>query len=494
MAIGHSGGAYGTTERSPNYLGQAINNVEDNAFRYRAEKRLNEEKVKAEKEAEKEKVKMPDLKNVATLNGNLEKTKAKYAIDTQNAFIEAQKIVETSKDPIEKANAVAKIQNLKNNYDMLNSYGTQLNDRTKYIAENKGTKYDEQSAEQVLYSAIMAGKGYSDIRIEPDGQIKFDVLDENGKIIEANQTFASHLAKMNEVLPKSTYNEDLLKYQSKYKVDKTTTGDATGRVITDQRVDRKEGSKDYNNALEYAQAILSKDNERKIIARSHNIDPNDTKALEKFVTNDLLNSLPSEYSNVADSDLQFQKTKEATRKAEKKKQELEVEDGIVTPTNKIIFKEDVAGSKNSDGTHNKAHNPNVKTDNLHPNSLTFQKPLKLTSLGGADAELNNVEIIAISLDKDGKNIIGTGFVNNEKSSRVSETTTEDGYSTNTAENYKGKAQQITRVMSATTKALLARKLGLNKESELIAKLKKLNNVKDKTLTVEELRAKYAPKK
>lgn len=47
--IGKSG-SYATVAPTQNYLGQALANIEDNAFKYRQEKRLADETEKAEKE------------------------------------------------------------------------------------------------------------------------------------------------------------------------------------------------------------------------------------------------------------------------------------------------------------------------------------------------------------------------------------------------------------------------------------------------------------
>ena len=75
-AIGKAGGSYATVNRSANYLGGAMQNAQDNAFRFRQERKVKEDEAKAEKQAELENVKIPDLKNIATLNSNIEKAKA----------------------------------------------------------------------------------------------------------------------------------------------------------------------------------------------------------------------------------------------------------------------------------------------------------------------------------------------------------------------------------------------------------------------------------
>ena len=50
MAIGKSNGGYATINRSANYLGGAMQNAQDNAFRFRQERKVKEDEAKAEKE------------------------------------------------------------------------------------------------------------------------------------------------------------------------------------------------------------------------------------------------------------------------------------------------------------------------------------------------------------------------------------------------------------------------------------------------------------
>jgi len=77
MAIGKSGGAFATINRSQNYLGGAMQTAQDNAFRFRQEKEAKDEKEKAEiakKEAE-----------IGTGLGKISSDTTRYS--TQNALI-----------------------------------------------------------------------------------------------------------------------------------------------------------------------------------------------------------------------------------------------------------------------------------------------------------------------------------------------------------------------------------------------------------------------
>lgn len=50
MAVGKAGGAFATINRSQNYLGGAMQNAQDNAYRFRQERKVKEDEAKAEKE------------------------------------------------------------------------------------------------------------------------------------------------------------------------------------------------------------------------------------------------------------------------------------------------------------------------------------------------------------------------------------------------------------------------------------------------------------
>lgn len=316
---GKSGGSYATVNRSANYLGGAMQNAQDNAFRFRQERKQIKDDAKAEKEAEAKSYGSPEFKAIATNNSSLNDLTSKQAIESQQSYLKFKDKALNAKTPNEKAEAIQGMQKVKNSFDYTQQFPTILNARRAEILKGKSEGlYDEASANEMLNSADQMNKGQANLRYDEAGNIRFDVYDKDGKIINENQTIESYLSSLNP-LKKSTYNDDLLKYQSKYKVDETTTRDKNGLEITDQRVDRTVGSKDYNNAREYAQGIISKQNEREILAREHNIDPNDTEALIDFVTNDALNSLQSKYSKKEDPNLALNRVKEANDEAQRKK-------------------------------------------------------------------------------------------------------------------------------------------------------------------------------
>lgn len=346
MAIGHSKGAYGTINRSPNYMGEALSQNADLKYRYDV---LNEGRaVKKEKakQDELDKVAIPDLKNIATLNSNLEKAKAKAALETRQSFLDAQNAINNAKTTEEKQLAYAKANNAKNTFDNLNSFSTQILDKTKYLTDNFD-KLDELSSSKAMQKLLMAGKGYGDIEQQEDGQVMFTPLDEKGNPLGDKQTLAGFLASIeDEVLKKSTFSEELVK--SVNSVGKLTKVDDLGnQTIEDIGVtpENKEVSK---NA--FIKSFLGDDSNRRIYARDNNIKENDTEAIVKSVS-DLYDSKFDETHKktfntaimnykAGRDDEAYQRWKDAQEKAEKDAKENEKKPNIQEPS--IVTK---AGTK-----------------------------------------------------------------------------------------------------------------------------------------------------
>ena len=330
MAIGKAGGSYATTDKTENYIGDAIQYGQEVSFRNRQFKQEQADKAKAEKDAEYKSYGSPEFKAIATNNTSLNDLTSKQALLAQQKYLEFKDIAINTNDREKKAQAIQGMQKVKNSFDYSSQFPTMLNNiRAEIVKGRDNGSLDEMSSNEMLQSADQLNKGQANLRYDEGGNIKFDIYNKEGKITNENQTYESYLSSIN-ALRKSTYNEDLLKYQQKYKVDEITTKDANGREVVDQRVNRTVGSKDYNNALEYAQSILSKENERKIIAREHNIDPNDAQKLQEFVTNDILNSLQSKYSNKQDPNLALEREKEARRIREKANDDVKDEQSFTT--------------------------------------------------------------------------------------------------------------------------------------------------------------------
>jgi len=299
-------------------LGNALQDVEQNAFKYRAEKRLEDEaKAKKEQEA---------LEDYAEWDGKFDPTVVGNSkIDdpmlsmAMRARDRADKIWRELKSPSlsfeQKAKLMSERNKLVQSFDVANQTPKMMIQKIGEIAKNYD-KYDQKDLNLLESITKQLETGKYEVNYDDNGtaRVKIYKTDEQGKPIGIlKETTLADMANEFQPTLKSTYKEDLQKYAKDYEVSKTTTGDYSGTVITDQRVNRNPGSRDYNNAMEYAKVIISKPNERKIIARENKIDQNDEEALLKFITNDILNAIPDEYSNVKDAKLAFDREKEAKK-------------------------------------------------------------------------------------------------------------------------------------------------------------------------------------
>ncbi len=427
---GKAGGSYATINRSNNYLGGAMQNVQDNAFRFRQERKLKEDEIKAEKQAELEKVKLPDLKNIATLNSNLEKSKAKVALDMREAFLEAQNAVANSKTLEEKQLALAKANNLKNNFELLNSFSTQVNDKTKYLTDNFD-KLDEQSSSQAMQKLLMAGKGYGDIEVQEDGQLMFAVNDENGNPLTEKKTLAGFLGSIeDEVLKKSTFEDELVK--SVNSVGTLTKVDDLGNQTIENIGVTPENKEVSKNA--FIKSLLGDDSNRRIYARNNNIKQDDTDAIIKSVS-DLYDSKFDETHkktfntaimnyNAGRDDEAYQRWKDAQAKAEKDATENEKKPSIKEPSivttagakdGKNIQKDTRdfpitnAIIKNAGGTESKATNVYVNKGGkiylrVEKHGVATETTSKKNDDGSKSMSEKQVEVQMLDFGKDGGEI------------------------------------------------------------------------------------------
>jgi len=307
-------GSYGTI--SPiqgDPLGNALQDVEQNAFKYRAEKRLEDEaKAKKEKEALEDYAEW-DGKFDPTIVGNSKIDDPMLSM-AMKARDRADKIWRELKNPglsfEQKTKLMSERNKLVQSFDVANQTPKMMLEKIKQIAKDYD-KYDQQDLNLLENITRQLETGKYEVNYDDTGtaRVKIYQTDESGKPVGVlKETTLADMANEFQPTLKSTYKEDLQKYAKDYEVSKTVTGDYSGRVIEDQRVNRKPGSRDYNNAMEYAKVIISKPNERKIIARNNNLDPNDEQGLLKFITNDILNAIPDNYSNKPDADLAFRRS------------------------------------------------------------------------------------------------------------------------------------------------------------------------------------------
>jgi hypothetical protein len=382
---------YATLDKNQDYIGDSLAYNRDSKNRFNEQDRAKKEQFETNKHKESNDYGNPDFKAVATNNSSINDLTSKQAVLAQQKFLEFKQKALNEYDPVKKAEYIQGMQRIKNSFEYSSQFPTMLNKIRADIVEGKEKGvYDEMSANENLNSADQLNKGQANLRYDEAGNIRFDVYDKYGKVINENQTFESYASSLNP-LKKSTYNDDVLKFASKYKIDETTTKDMNGRETIDQRVNRTVGSKDYNNAMEYAQGILSRENEKKIISREHNIDINDDKKLQEFVVNDLLNGLQSKYSDKQDPNLTLDRAKEARRIREKANDDSKDEQSFTT-TPEIPLNFTNAGVKQNKDlvltVENGKAKPSISFTNKNGTVLNYQNviPQKVSRVKNKDGK------------------------------------------------------------------------------------------------------------
>jgi len=87
MALGHSGGAYATTDKSPNYLGEVAFNLGQISFRDRLQKKQEEEQKLQKEQAEKDSYGNPAFKFDITANRTINDVGVNHAIEAKQNFL-----------------------------------------------------------------------------------------------------------------------------------------------------------------------------------------------------------------------------------------------------------------------------------------------------------------------------------------------------------------------------------------------------------------------
>jgi hypothetical protein len=296
MAIGHSLGAYAQLSSLPDYEGEAFDKARDLKYKYdvlnkdnqeqkdraKAEQKNANDKLLAEKEKRANEVKMPDVATVTTLNDNLEQTKYKYVNKLRDATIEIKNEIRGTDDPNKLAELQAKQSKLSQNLSSFNDFSSKINDRIKYLADNKD-KTDPDSYMEEMATLTMANKGYSEIDIDDKGNVIYSLIDPtSGLPIEEQKgkSFANFIVDaQTKSLSKSTFDEDL-----------KTSVDAVGvkTTVDEKGISHTETVKPTKENLDiskkqFISEFLNKPNNRTRFAKDNKIDPTDTKTLSEKV-------------------------------------------------------------------------------------------------------------------------------------------------------------------------------------------------------------------
>lgn len=386
MAIGNRGAYLTDAPVTGNPIGNAMAQAEDNAFKYRAEQRLaDEKKAKDEKEQLEELSQWnKSAKADITGYGNVDAPIRDYLMQVKER---GAKITTELKNPKlsfqEKVKLSAERDSIVGNMDFVKQYPTMVNDMSKEILDGvKAGKYDPEAESLAIKTlgAIQAG----DFKIDAGtGTPKVSIWerDANGnptQVLAYQQNFGDFLKNNLQPDLKSVYKDEVAKFAKEYKPDTTETKSASGRTIYTQKVDMRPGSKDYVNAEEKAIALLSNPYEMKKVAGFAGLPITDTEGIIKYAVNDLLKGVPSTTKDLQDADLLERKRQDALDRAEK----------IVQATNARI-KDDIT---------DQLLNRKVSKSTLYENGVAFPK-LPFKNLGGESSGINSGYIEVVTKEK-----------------------------------------------------------------------------------------------
>lgn len=185
LGIGKTG-SYATTEAPQDYISGALQNVENQSFRYRAERRLaEEEKQKAEEE--KQQGIVADLGSINLKETTPYESHNAFAIDGANKLYgyTADLARKYSEGKISKVEYEIGKKNAMNQIQLMNDANKRINEQvqgySKLVGEGKIAPGFEQNA-------LRLGGAYDNVRMKweltPQGTLEAIAYDEDGTIIE----------------------------------------------------------------------------------------------------------------------------------------------------------------------------------------------------------------------------------------------------------------------------------------------------------------------
>lgn len=178
--IGSSSGGYATllpTQGNP--VGEAMQNVENSAFKYRAEKREEDQQKAKQAQAQKEAMdaQSKDLidysskhKIVPTTIDSVNKASLDFAIGNKNAYARAKGVLNTSSNPEERSKAMEALSNLDSAYEAYKSMPEMLNTSAKDLEEGvKAGKYNPNSSIEAAKTIKAMSDGSMKVVFGDDG-------------------------------------------------------------------------------------------------------------------------------------------------------------------------------------------------------------------------------------------------------------------------------------------------------------------------------------
>lgn len=291
MPIGRIG-SYATTNEPKDYVSDALARVEDQAFKYRAEKRLLDKEKQDKQESDENKL-VESAKNFKidlTGSRSIDDLGQGFAQESFNKFSDISRELQTTTDPNKRLKLKIEQSRLEQNISALKQIPGILKEKADFIAKNID-KLNPDAVDALQEKLGMLEKGnaklYLDENMNP--MVSIYKVGDDGEVtdvLEDNQNLASFIQGINPPL-KSNYQTTLEKAVSNTAVkDITTQNDIYINQI--KGVDPKLA---ISKADSFAEMISSDRNEAYAIAKANKLDVKDIEGIKKVARKDFLESL-----------------------------------------------------------------------------------------------------------------------------------------------------------------------------------------------------------
>ena len=238
--LGGAGGYATVTPIQGNPIGESMQNVENSAFKYNAQ-RIADERTRIEEEQNAQNLKDARLKEdiayadkhkiIPTTIGSVNKAVLDFSVDNKNMYSQAKDILRTSNNPEERRAATETMTNLESSFEIAKALPEMLNASAKDLEEGvRAGKYNPLSSTKAAETIDAMSKGDMKVVFKPNGIPAFITYKRDGKgnlteIIDKELTLDQLKQKLSPVMAFDSSKNDIDFEKSLGKVIETEEGD-----------------------------------------------------------------------------------------------------------------------------------------------------------------------------------------------------------------------------------------------------------------------------
>lgn len=238
--IGGAGGYATVTPIQGNPIGEAMQNVENSAFKYNAQRiadeRTRQEAAKAEQELRdsrlKEDISYADKHKITpTTIGSVNKAVLDFSVDNKNMYSQAKEVLRNSNDPEERRAATETMTNLESSFEIAKALPEMLNASAKDLEDGvRQGKYNPESSTLAAETIDAMNKGDMKVVFKPNGIPTFITYKRDGEgnlteIIDKELTLDQLKQKLTPIMAFDSTKNNIDFEKSLGKTIKTEQGD-----------------------------------------------------------------------------------------------------------------------------------------------------------------------------------------------------------------------------------------------------------------------------